>query len=377
MKVLITGAHFTPAQAVIEQLQTIKGIEIVYVGRKTTMEGDSTPSAESQLLPKLGVKFVPIVAGRLRRFVSLGTIISLLKRPVGFIQAFWVVLTEEPDVVVSFGGYVAVPVVVSAWFLNVPIIIHEQTLVSGLANTISSFFADKIAVAFDKDYSFPKRKVFLTGNPIRNSILNPSGKVSAKTRQLLKLKTRQKLPLLVITGGNQGSHFFNQLLLDNLDYLVGRYLIVHQSGDSKFKDFEKLSERRNSLKHPERYFLYKFIDGEDLGAIFQAAELVISRAGANTLLELAYLGTPTLIVPIPYLHNNEQEINAKFFAGAGLGEVIYQSELTGPRLLGEIERMVSAARDYRQKAQKAKSVVILDAAQKITRQILILGKYNG
>lgn len=377
MKVLITGAHFTPAQAVIEQLQTIKGIEIVYVGRKTTMEGDSTPSAESQLLPKLGVKFVPIVAGRLRRFVSLGTIISLLKIPVGFIQAFWVVLTEEPDVVVSFGGYVAVPVVVSAWFLNVPIIIHEQTLVSGLANTISSFFADKIAVAFDKDYSFPKRKVFLTGNPIRNSILNPSGKVSAKTRQLLKLKTRQKLPLLVITGGNQGSHFFNQLLLDNLDYLVGRYLIVHQSGDSKFKDFEKLSERRNSLKHPERYFLYKFIDGEDLGAIFQAAELVISRAGANTLLELAYLGTPTLIVPIPYLHNNEQEINAKFFAGAGLGEVIYQSELTGPRLLGEIERMVSAARDYRQKAQKAKSVVILDAAQKITRQILILGKYNG
>src|SRR5260221_10967548 len=134
MKILLTGAHFTPAQAVIEELQDDK-IEIVYVGRTTTREGDSTPSVESEVLPKLRVKFVPIIAGRIRKVFDLWTIISLLKIPIGFIQAPFILLSENPDVIVSFGGYVAVPVVIWGWLLSKPIIVHEQTLVTGLANS--------------------------------------------------------------------------------------------------------------------------------------------------------------------------------------------------------------------------------------------------
>src|SRR5258708_38261770 len=122
MKILLTGAHFTPAQAVIEELQVLNSqalqddkIEIVYVGRTTTREGDSTPSVESEVLPKLRVKFVPITAGRIRKVFDIWTIISLLKIPIGFIQAPFILLSENPDVIVSFGGYVAVPVVIWGW----------------------------------------------------------------------------------------------------------------------------------------------------------------------------------------------------------------------------------------------------------------------
>jgi UDP-N-acetylglucosamine--N-acetylmuramyl-(pentapeptide) pyrophosphoryl-undecaprenol N-acetylglucosamine transferase len=167
MKILITGAHFTPAQAVIEEIQKIgksedrmkseksddSAFQIIYVGRGTTMEGDKTPSVESQVLPKLGVHFIPITTGRLRRYLSLGTFLSLLKIPVGFAQAFWIILTQQPELVVSFGGYVAVPLVFWAWVFNIPVLIHEQTMVSGLANQISSVFATKIALTFKTNYS--------------------------------------------------------------------------------------------------------------------------------------------------------------------------------------------------------------------------------
>src|SRR3989344_9001367 len=115
MKILITGAHFTPAVATIEELKKVENEEIVYVGRNTTLEGDRTQSVESKVLPALGVKFIPIIAGRLQRSFTPYTIPSLLKIPIGWIQALYIILSEKPDVILSFGGYVAVPVVIVGW----------------------------------------------------------------------------------------------------------------------------------------------------------------------------------------------------------------------------------------------------------------------
>ncbi len=364
MKILITGAHFTPAQAIVEELQKLEKVEIIYVGRKYTLEGDKALSAESQIMPTMGVKFIPIVTGRLRRYLSLGTIISLFKLPIGFIQGFWIVLTQRPDVVVSFGGYVAVPVVISAWLLNIPVLIHEQTLVTGLANSISALFATKIAVTINQEYNFPKQKVILTGNPIRKEILN------------VQKASKRKLPIILITGGNQGSHFINDLISQILDQLTQKYYLVHQTGDSKFQDFEKLTERKSQIKNPENYRLEKFIAGEEMGKIMKSADLVVSRAGANTLLELAYLGTPTLIIPISYLYKNEQLVNAKYFTKAGLGEYLNQEGLSASKLLDQINEMLRKKEQYRKSAQGAKNVVILDAAKKITQEILILTQHD-
>jgi UDP-N-acetylglucosamine--N-acetylmuramyl-(pentapeptide) pyrophosphoryl-undecaprenol N-acetylglucosamine transferase len=148
MKILLTGTHFTPAQALIEQLQALPEIEMVYIGRRSTREGDKTESIESQVLPKMGVRFLPLISGRLSRNFSIWTLISLLKLPFGFIQSFWFVMKESPDVIVSFGGYLAVPVIFWGWWFSIPIVIHEQTLRLGLANRLSLPMASKIALAF-------------------------------------------------------------------------------------------------------------------------------------------------------------------------------------------------------------------------------------
>lgn len=374
MKVLVTGAHFTPAQAVIEELKKPKGVEIVYVGRKYTREGDNSPSVESQVLPSLDVKFIPIVAGRIRRSFDIHTLFSFIKIPIGFIQSFYIILKEQPNVVVSFGGYVGVPVVISAWLLSIPVIVHEQTLVTGLANQVSNLFANKVAVTFDKAYQFDKSKMVLTGNPIREEITHPKGSLSPELAEIIKVAKKDKLPILYITGGNQGAHSINEVVFKVLDDLLEKFVVIHQTGDSKFKDFENINEKKSELKYSERYFAQKFISASDLGLLLSQTSLVVSRGGANTLLEMTYLGIPTIIIPLPFSLRNEQTKNAHFFEKAGLGEVLLQSRLNNKSLLELIEKMLKEKDEYSRKAKGAREVVILDAAKKLTQEVLILGK---
>ena len=387
MKVLITGAHFTPAQAVIEELLKVSGspigvgdderqVEIVYVGRKTTREGDRSLSVESQVLPKMGVKFIPITAGRIRRYISIGTFISLFKIPIGFVQAFLILLKEQPDVVVSFGGYVAVPLVFNAWLLNIPVIIHEQTLVSGLANTFSALFADKIAVSFEQGYSFNKSKTFVTGNPMRKKIIEPVSRGSKEIEEIIAESVKQKKPLMLVTGGNQGSHIINEVVKDALDVLVKKYVVVHQTGDSKFNDYEHLKQDSEQVGMTSgdgmtnNYLVMKWISEEDMGRIYSVADFVVSRCGANTLLELAYHQIPTVMIPLPSVTKDEQTKNAKFFSAKGLGVVLPQKNLSVESLLEKITLVNTT--QAKNDAKEAKNVVILGAEKKLAQEILLL-----
>ncbi|MDP3733087.1 MAG: glycosyltransferase, partial [Candidatus Daviesbacteria bacterium] len=226
MKILVTGAHFTPAVAVLEELKKYPNAQVIYVGRKKTLEGDRTISIESQALPSMGIKFIPITTGRLQRAFSIYTIPSLFKIPVGFIQALFIILSQKPDVILSFGGYVGVPLVITGWFLSVPVIVHEQTLVSGLANKISAWFADKIAVSFSNTVN--GEKVILTGNPIREIIKKTQTKKS------------RGLPVILITGGNQGSHAINLAVEESLGEISKFASVIHVAGDNKYHDYERL-----------------------------------------------------------------------------------------------------------------------------------------
>lgn len=373
MKVLLTGAHFTPAQAVIEELKKVPGVEIIYIGRKNTLEGDRAVSLESQVLPKLGVKFYPIFAGRLRRNFDIYTLISLLKIPIGFIQSFYILTKESPDIVLSFGGYVGLPVVISAWVLSIPIIVHEQTLISGLANTISNLFADKVAVSFKKKYSFNSNKLILTGNPIRKEILSPQSKPPKDILDVLSLSRKDNLRVLYITGGNQGSHVINEAVLPILDQLTQKYVVIHQTGDSKFNDYGKLVDQKNRLKYPERYMVVKWFNGGGQGYLLKNVDLAVSRAGVNTLLELSYLKIPTLITPLPFVQKNEQGKNAEYFKQVGLGEVLPQSKLTSNNLLSEIKKMFTDLDRYKESAKLAKDEVVPNASEKLAQEVLVLG----
>lgn len=337
MKILITGAHFTPALATIEELKKKYKTDIVYVGRKTTLEGDNTSSAESQVLPKLKVRFIPIQTGRWQ-------LESFLKIPIGFMQAAYIIFKEKPDVVLSFGGYVAVPVVFVAWLASIPVIIHEQGLSLGLANKLSSLFASKIAVSFPQESSNPK--IVLTGNP---SIKPAHPKRMQSGRQIL------------ITGGNQGAHVVNVAAEECLDKLTKLARVIHQTGDSKFKDFERLKSTEN-----KNYRVEKFIhqDWEDLLA---ESDLIVSRAGINTLSELAFLGKPALLIPIE--GHKEQNLNAVYFESLGVAKILPQSRLTGESLFKTVKQML----DNKIKVNiKAKSVILPDGAKRLALETVLL-----
>lgn len=374
MKVLITGAHFTPAEAVIKKLQEFeKDVQIVYVGRKHTQEGDQTLSLESKLTANLGVKFIPVTTGRLQRRFTSHTIPSLFKIPWGLLQAFWIILTEQPQVILSFGGYVAVPTVIVSWLFSIPILIHEQTLVTGLANTISGYFADKIAVSFDINYGFPADKLIYTGNPMRPAIFARLKKGSTVLANFLK-QSKDK-PIIFITGGNQGSHQINLTIEKLIPTLLSKYFIVHQTGDSRFQDFVRLQQLKDSLGTlKDHYLLQKTFNGEDMAFLMHNSDLVISRAGINTLLELGYFGTPTIVIPLPYLYKNEQTVNAKFFESLGLMKVLNQADLNPQNLQRVIEETITILPQMKKAAVKTRALVVKDAASRLALEVLLLAR---
>lgn len=367
MKILLTGAHFTPAYAVIEKLKKMEDVKVVYVGRKTTLEGDHTASVESQVLPSLGVRFIPIITGRLQRSFTQYTISSLLKIPIGLIQSVFIIFSEKPDVILSFGGYVAVPIVFAGWFFSIPIIVHEQTLVSGLANKISSIFADKIALSFNKISQVRDEKIILTGNPIRDEIKYPQKfTLGSDYKKIFALAKKEKLPVILIMGGNQGSHTINLAIENALSNLLKVACIIHQSGDNNFKDFEKLEKIGN-----EKYLVKKWI-GKEIGKVLSKVDLVVSRAGVNTLTELAFFQKPTLVIPFEPLYQDEQNKNAKFFQNLGLVEILPQSQLSQDNLLKNVERMLKNLSYLKEKAKVAKKAVLPDAAERLALETTLL-----
>lgn len=369
MKILVTGTHFTPAQAVIEELQKNPDTEIVYVGRKHTREGDRSPSAESQVLPKMGVKFIPIITGRLQRSFTVYTIPSLLKIPVGFLQSFYILLTENPDVVLSFGGYVGVPITIVAWLFSIPVIIHEQTLMPGLANKISAIFADKIALTLKENDLSSYQKTVLTGNPIRKELLENGVKAGSEYEKMVTEAKKSNLPIIYITGGNQGSHVINLAVKEILPKLNEAAYVFHQCGDSHFHDWEELERVRATLQYPERYKVAKWIDGVDVGLIFRKCNLVVTRAGMNTLLEAAYFKVPTLIIPLPV--HKEQSVNARYFAKLAGAGVLLQKDLNGESLLREIKGMLRTKNDNTAESQQ---IIIPDAAKRLALETITLAK---
>lgn len=371
MKILLTGAHFTPAVAVVEEFKKIDGVEIVYVGRGTTLEGDQTQSVESKIIPALGIKYIPITTGRLQREFTPYTILSLLKIPVGFIQALVIILSEKPDVILSFGGYVAVPLVFVGWLFSIPVIVHEQTLVSGLANQISALFASKIALSFKNgprsEVGKTDERTIITGNPIRSIILD--GVKLTHPRGVL----RRHRPVILITGGNQGSHIINKTVEECLTKLTKIANVIHVTGDNKFKDFERLEGLGEAEGLEGQYKVLEWI-GKEYGALLQKVDFVVSRAGINTLTELAYIGKPTLVIPIPYLYQDEQMKNAKYFERLGLVKILPQSKLSAASLMENIKIMLKNLDRLKQKAKNAKKAIIPDAAKRLALETILLTK---
>lgn len=367
MKIAIIGGHLTPALSVIEELPS--DAEVLYIGRKHAIEGDAAISLEYETINKKNISFVSLKTGRLHRNLTKHTIPSLTKIPVGFTQAFFLLKKFNPDVVLGFGGYVSVPVILAAKVLRIPIVIHEQTLEAGAANIFAGKFAKKICISFETSRKyFPKEKIEFTGNPIRKTVLHPTKKIEIKKNG----------PVIFITGGSQGSHAINLLVQGSLTKLLDKFTIVHQTGDSQeFRDFEKLSILKEGLNSNKRdkYYLSKFFSPEEIGSILKSADLVVSRAGINTVSELIFLKKPSYLIPIPISQKDEQVKNAQHLKNLGLGEVGEQRNLTPEYFYEDLNSMIQNLKNYRLKNSNNKFP--RNAAQKIIDIAYVASKDNN
>ncbi len=368
MKLLIVaggGGHFAPALSVIEKLP--KDIEVLVVGRRYVFEGDKTLSLEYQTATKLGIPFKSLTTGRLQRKFTRYTFNSLLKIPIGLSQATSILAKFKPDVVLSFGGYVSVPITLAASILRIPLVLHEQTLEAGISNKLVAKFAKKVCISWTESAKFfPTAKTILTGNPLRKEFEMGDLKTDKFKKTLSDIRPDE--PTIYITGGSSGSHALNVLVEGCIAKLLEKYNVIHQVGDSsQFKDFERLSKLRENLE-PELkagYTVVKFIEPSRVADFLNTADLVISRSGMNTVTELIYFGKPSILIPLPYGQHQEQLKNALFMKKLGLAEIAEQNTLTSEKLSILVTQMFDNIDKYTKNSAKGRELIDLNAAENI------------
>lgn len=357
MKVLVTGGHFSPAYTVVQQLK--KEADVYIVGIRYALEGDPSESFEYEVYRELGIPFFSITTGRMQRRFTKHTVRSMAKFPLGLIHSLSIIKKVKPDVVLTFGGYVGLPVCIAAHIYGVPIIVHEQTQKAGLANKIISSFASCICISFESSRNyFPKDKIVLTGSPVRDEIFT--------THKTLDIPKGYRI--IYVTGGSTGSHFINDMMLKILRPLLERYIIIHQTGRSyEFRDFEKLVEAKQILPETlqKRYIVKEYFYAYEIGGIYKRTNLVLSRSGINTVCELLALSKVCLLIPLPHGQGGEQLENARLVKKIGIGEYLEQNHLTEDILFEKIVFMIENESIYTKNASQAHHYLIPNATRKI------------
>ena len=369
MRILLTGGgtggHIFPLVAVSKQLKIlakekgIKYLEIYYLGPDDFGEN---------ILELEGIKFISITTGKLRRYLSAKNIIDIFKIPVGFIQSLWYMFHIMPDVVFSKGGYGSFPVIVASRLYFIPIIIHESDSIPGISNKITSGFAKKIAISFQKskEYFKNQEKIVITGNPIREDIKQG---LKEEAKKIFNLSGGK--PIIFILGGSLGSKKINDLVLGILSELLLRYEIIHQCGKTNFEIITKeskaiVSENLLGYYHPYP-FMYK-----ELKHAYAAADIIISRAGAGSIFEIACVGKPSIIIPLSNSAQNHQKENAYYYASSGAAISLEESNLTPNILLDTINKIYSDPTMMERMKIAAKNFSKPEAAKIIAENILDL-----
>jgi UDP-N-acetylglucosamine--N-acetylmuramyl-(pentapeptide) pyrophosphoryl-undecaprenol N-acetylglucosamine transferase len=361
-----TGGHVQPAIAVADVLRKRFDVELSWIG--------STTGIEQQIADEHEIPFKSIPAGKLRRYFSLHTFLDAVRIPIGVFQARLHLRQIQPDVVFSTGGFVSVPTVVAAWFAGIPIITHEQTATLGLANRINARVADRIALAYEQTHEQlggARERAIVTGNPVRSELLNGND-----ARARAELGFPNDLPMIYITGGSLGAQALNRTIQAILPELVERARVVHQCGPAAINgDYPRLLETRSALAASlqERYVVRERI-GTELADIYAAADLVIGRSGGGTVAELALLGKPAILIPLPGTSSDEQTCNARVLADAGAAVLLPQIEMSPEQLMSNISVLLDDEARREKMASAAQAVAQPNATDLLVDEILRLAR---
>ncbi len=325
-KIILTGGgtagHVTPNIALLPKLKEA-GFDIEYIG--------SYNGIEKRLIEEQGIVYHGISSGKLRRYFDIKNFSDPFRVNHGFVQAIGLMKKIKPDVVFSKGGFVSVPVVLAAKATGIPVIIHESDMTPGLANKIAFQGASKICCNFPETVKYlPEDKAVLTGSPIRAELLKGD-----KLKGLEFLGLDENKPIILIMGGSIGSVFINNAVREALDTLLEKYYVVHLCGKGNLDE---------NLYEKPGYKQYEYI-GDELKDLFACCDMMISRAGANSICEILALNIPNILIPLSAAASRgDQILNAKSFEAQGYSIVLEEETLTKDLLIENIETL-SADRD--------------------------------
>lgn len=301
-----------PLIAIKDDLRS-KEAEFLWLGTKN--------GPERRVVEKAGVKFQDISSAKLRRYFSWKTLAAPFLFAAGFFQSLLVILKFKPDLILTAGGFVCVPVAFAGFVLRKRIIVHQQDLTVGLANKLMAPLASIITVSLEiLKKEFSEKKTIVIGNPVRKNIFSGSRDSAAE-----RFGLENGLPVVLVLGGGTGSTAINNIINQTLPELVEFCQVIHVTGPGKNIDFKS-----------QRYHSFEFLN-EDLADAYAVADLVISRAGFGALTELSALGKPAILIPLP---NKDQIKNSEYFLKHEAAEVLTERDLTVRKLKEEIKALI-------------------------------------
>ncbi len=358
-----TGGHLFPGIALAEEFQRLEPeVNIVFAGTRRGLE--------ARVLPEIGYPLVFLEVQGLVGVRGLKRIKALANFPKAFIQALILLVRYRPALVVGLGGYASAPVLLAAMVAGLPWVLQEQNAYPGLVNRVLAPFAGAVFIAFNKAReSLKSRKIYDFGNPLRLRLQEQDTTDATKLREdKVALDNPESEFNILIVGGSQGARVLNRRVPEALAILVSRYpniKVVHQSGNADFETVKKAYAEINCQAEVTPFI-------ENIGACYRAAELVICRAGALTLAELAALGKAAILVPFPFAAHDHQVFNARAFVEKGAAVMQVESELTAAGLSDEIESLITQPERREKMAQAAAELARPEARTEIVNHCLKL-----
>ena len=364
-----TGGHLFPLIHIAKELKKeieIKGwdYEFFYLGAKPFDEN---------LLKKEGINVIKIPTVKFRRYLDIQNLIDILKLPFSFLKALWVLFWKMPNLVFSKGGFGTLEVVFSAWLLRIPVVIHESDSVPGLSNRIAGKFATRIAVNFQKAKKyFSPKKTALTGQPLHPDFDN----INPTEEDYRKYKIDKELPLILVLGGSQGSAIINEVVIFSLDKLLKMAQLIHILGPKLYKEYEEIARGfilENIPVRKKYYHPIDFIEHEELIKLMKMSTLIISRAGAGTIFEIAAAGKPSILIPISEKVAGRHQIeNAYEYSNVGAAIVIEEKNFT-PAIFSSIVSKVLNDKNLQEEMSKnALEFAKKNATKIIVKELILL-----
>lgn len=353
-----SGGHLLSLVAIFRELKALVESEQKDLEGYLFSDIKYVPQGKNRgVLPEeIGLRHVRVFSGKLRRYLTARNFLDPFLTLLGFWQSLWLLWKIMPDVIVSKGGSAALPVSIAGWLYRIPLVIHESDSQPGMVSKISAFMAARVGISFvDSAKFFPQKKTALVGHPIRTSLRNGSAARGAK-----RFSLDPSRHTILVMGGSQGAQEINKLVLYGSHDLLNIINIIHICGAKNFSWMEQ-----ETKKFPASYRLYSFLGEEALSDAYKMCSVIVSRAGSGSIFEIAFVGKPSILIPLASAAGDHQRKNAYIYARYGACEVI-ESENATPEVLADRVRTLLLDEDRMKTMSKAASGFAKpDAARKM------------